>query len=139
MGEKKDVGEQFFGPYVKGDYVENLMVMQNQLMKQVPHDLPKGMDVQLTAGLGIIEETMEYLSAVGRKPWRPIPKSREEQLEEITDILFYYLELVILSGFTWEQICKEYKRKWKVNMERYEKGSKGDYSWDERLKGKEEL
>lgn len=110
-----------------------LLALQQQLQDKAPSELAPGMDAQITAGLGLIEEVLEYLSSIGRKPWRPIPQPENERLEELTDILFYYLEAVNLSGFSWEQIAQEYWRKWQVNMKRYEDGAKGDFSWDKRL------
>ena len=112
--------------------VDELLSLQKVLMEKVPHSLSPKVVRQITAGLGIIEETLEYLNAIGRKPWRPEPLASPFQLEEITDILFYYLELILQSGFTWEQIVEEYRRKHKINLERYERGAKGDYSWDTR-------
>lgn len=109
-----------------------LLVMQKKLMDKVPHDLPDHTVHKITAGIGVIEETLEYLNAIGRKPWRPVPLPKEKQLEELTDIVFFLLELIILSGFSWFEIKQEYEKKWKTNISRYEAGEKGDYSWDDR-------
>jgi len=114
-----------------------LLNLQLQLMDKVPHKVDPKTVYQITAGLGIIEETLEYLNSIGRKPWRAIPQPREEQLEEITDILFYYLELILLSGFSWEEITQEYLRKHAINLKRYEDGAKGDFSWDKRSEKRE--
>ncbi len=84
---------------------------------------------RLISGFGIIEETLEYLDAV-KKGDEP------NQLEEITDILFFYLEQVILSGFTWQQIVSQYVRKHAINLKRYEDAKQGDYSWDRRGEGR---
>ena len=118
--------------------IEDLLGMQKALMEKVPHAIPVNIVDQMTAGLGIMEEAHEYLNAIGRKPWRPRALSEEARLEELADIFFYYLELVLLSGFTWEQVVERYKSKHVENLERYEKGSKGDFSWDDRA-GKGEL
>ncbi len=80
---------------------------------------------KLISGFGVIEETLEYLEASQTD-------DRAHQLEEITDIFFFYLEQVILSGFTWQQIEEEYVRKHAENLERYRKAKEGDYSWDKR-------
>jgi len=84
---------------------------------------------QLISALGVIEETVEYVATL-----RPT-ETREHQLEEITDILFFYLESIILSGFTPEEIEQEYVRKHAVNLERYRRGKEGDYEWDKRGEG----
>ncbi len=115
--------------------MEHLINKQRQLMEEVPHDVTPLTARRMVAGLGVIEEVLEYLNSTGHKPWRPNPLSREDQLEEITDILFFYLELVILGGFSWQEIEEEYVRKHKVNLERYRRAKEGDYGWNHRRKG----
>jgi len=117
--------------------LEKLLGMQKQLMEKVPHNHVIKPEHQglVVAGCGIIEETMEFLNAIGFKSWRPSPLPREAQLEELTDILFFYLELIILSGFSLEQIEQEYKRKHSVNLDRYRRLREGDTSWDKRNEG----
>ena len=80
---------------------------------------------QLISNFGIIEESIEYINTLEET-------SREDQIEELTDILFFYLEQTLLAGFTWEEIQAEYHRKWDVNIKRYEDAEKGDRSWDKR-------
>ncbi|GAI45205.1 unnamed protein product, partial [marine sediment metagenome] len=82
---------------------------------------------RLIASFGVIEETLEYLDCAD--------KDRPHALEEITDILFFYLELVLLGGFTWQEIEEEYVRKHAVNLERYKRAKEGDYGWNKRGKG----
>lgn len=119
--------------------IYELFHMQREIMEKVPgSDMPEEMAHKVTCGLGIMEETMEYLNSIGRKPWRPISLPIEKQLEELSDILHFYLELIIRSGFTWEQVFDAYKKKHRENLKRYEDGKKGDYSWDDRAT-KEEL
>jgi phosphoribosyl-ATP pyrophosphohydrolase len=99
-------------------------------MAMSEHDI-KHYQRQLTSAFGIIEETIEYLDTLLLgKP------DRASRLEELVDILFFWLEELILSGFTWEQVVAEYDRKWKVNMERYSRAEVGDYSWDKRSESK---
>ncbi len=83
---------------------------------------------KLISAFGVVEESLEYLEASQTD-------DKANQLEEITDILFFYLESVILSGFTWQQIEEQYIRKHAVNLERYRKAKEGDYSWDKRGEG----
>lgn len=84
---------------------------------------------RMISAFGIIEESAEYLDSVASK-------NEGDQLEELSDMLFFWMEQLIMSGFTWEQIEKEYARKWAVNMERYRKGKENDFSWDKRHEGK---
>ncbi len=83
---------------------------------------------KLISAFGVIEEVLEYLDC-------PEDKEDAHRLEELTDPLFFYLELVILSGFSWEQIQEQYIRKHAENLERYRKAKEGDYSWDKRMGG----
>ena len=113
---------------------DRLMGMQLELMDKIPHkheikDMHQGLVV---AGFGVIEEVLEYLNTIGFKSWRPLPLTEEEQLEELTDILFFYLEMIILSGFTPDQVERQYHIKHGVNLERYRKAKEGDYGWDKR-------
>jgi len=115
---------------------EGLLNAQQKLLEYIPHGhtITDQATPSVIAGYGIIEETLEYLNSIGFKSWRPIPQPREEQLEELTDILFFYLELVLFSGFTTDEIEKEYKRKWIINVARWQAAKEGDYSWDDRSK-----
>lgn len=81
---------------------------------------------QLVSAYGVIEETLEYVNSLSDG------SGRAHQLEEVVDILFFYMEQMILGGFTWEEIEREYHRKWAVNIKRYEDAKRGDYAWDER-------
>jgi len=112
--------------------LEKLLGMQQELMEKVPHGVSELTARRMVAGLGVIEEVLEYLNSTGHKPWRPNPLSKKDQLEEITDVLFFYLELILLSGFKWDEIEKEYYRKHAENLERYRRAKKGDYGWDKR-------
>lgn len=84
---------------------------------------------QLTSGFGIIEESVEYLNSLRIG-------TRSEQLEELVDILFFFLEQMLLNEFTWPEIIEEYNRKWSINIKRYEDSKAGDYSWDKRAEQK---
>ncbi len=117
--------------------LERLLEMQQDLMDKVPHKVSDLTARRMVTGLGIIEETLEYLNSTGHKPWRPNPLPRPAQLEEITDILFFYLELIILGEFSWQEIEEEYVRKHAENLERYRRAKEGDYGWDKRAEGKE--
>ncbi len=85
-------------------------------------DTPKSR--MLVSTFGSIEESLEFIDAV----WDDQPN----KLEELTDELFFFLEKMALSGFTWEQVVDEYYRKWEVNIKRYQDAEKNDYSWDDR-------
>lgn len=81
---------------------------------------------QLISTFGVIEESIEYANSLRDGSGRP------HRLEEIVDILFFYMEQTLLGEFTWEEIEQEYHRKHAVNIKRYEDAEKGDFSWDKR-------
>lgn len=83
---------------------------------------------QMVSSFGIIEETIEHLEALDKD-------DSDNQLEELTDILFFYLEQMLLSGFSFNQVVEEYHSKWAVNIKRYEDAKAGNYSWDKRSEG----
>jgi len=115
------------------DTMDELFDMQREIMAKVPGgDTPEEMAHKITCGLGIIEETIEYLNSIGRKPWRPQPLMPDRQLEELSDILHFYIESVIRSGFSWDQVVERYRSKHAENLERYERVAQGDFSWDKR-------
>lgn len=113
--------------------MDELFHMQGEIMEKVPD--PKWdleMMHKITCALGTMEEALEYINSIGRKPWRPEPLPPDRQLEELCDILHFFIEQIIRSGFTWGQVVGRYKLKHVENLQRYEKGKAGDYSWDRR-------
>jgi phosphoribosyl-ATP pyrophosphohydrolase len=122
------------GPGIQANYLALVQDRVNILRtdhfskrEEVPNELYAR---QLVSGFGVIEETIEYLnSLVNEEP-------REHRLEELTDVMFFFMEQMILGGFTWEEVEIEYRRKHAVNLKRYEDAAKGDYEWDQRQKGR---
>lgn len=104
----------------------HLIMARHQLCTQPVPELERR---QLISSFGMIEEAAEYMESVEFK-------GVDDRKEELTDVLFFWMEQLIMSGFTWEQIEAEYHRKWAVNMDRYKRGKDGDYSWDKRKEGK---
>ena len=84
---------------------------------------------QLVTMFGIIEEAIEYNDSTTNTR-----KTRADQLEELTDGLFFQLEQIAMSGFSLDEIETEYDRKHAVNLKRYADAKKGDFSWDDRDK-----
>jgi phosphoribosyl-ATP pyrophosphohydrolase len=105
------------------------------LVREFNHNLgestPEFRQRQLISALGAIEESVEYLNTLPNKDYSP-----DDVLEELVDVLFFYMEQVLMSGYSWDQIEEEYHRKWNVNMERYRRAQNGDYGWDKRSEGK---
>jgi hypothetical protein len=97
----------------------------------------------LVSTFGGMEELIEFFNSWG---WRSTvtgwsggasnedlnKKWYADMLEELVDELFFFLERMVLVGFSWSEVVTEYHRKWRENMERYKKAKEGDYSWDKR-------
>lgn len=107
------------------DAVKRFSVMH---MNKPSTVVDKELSRKVISAFGIIEESLEYINAV-------VQNDEPNKLEELTDILFFYLEQIAMSGFTLADIGAEYERKWHVNMKRYEDGKAGEYGWDQRDKG----
>lgn len=86
---------------------------------------------QLVSALGVIEESVEHLNALANKENDP-----DNVLEELVDVLFFWLEQLIMSGYSWEMVENQYYKKWHTNMERYRRAQNNDYDWDKRSEGK---
>ena len=114
--------------------LRQLSDMQKDLMDKMPHGhvIKPEHQASVVAAVGLMEEVHEYINSLGFKSWRPTPQPREEQLEELTDVLFFYLELQILSGFSWHEIIGMYGKKHAINLKRYEDAMRGDFDWDKR-------
>ncbi len=119
---RKDLMEQFLLEVERLEHLSELIPEERSVV--VNPDMSR----LVVSCLGVIEETIEYLVSVNTK-------SRKEQLEEITDILFFFLEMILLGKFTPTEIEMEYERKHAVNLERYKRGKEGDFRWDKRHKG----
>lgn len=115
--------------YYLGQLDDSLRILRTAHITQTSAVImPDELGRKIISAFGVIEEVLEYLASTVDRP-------REEQLEEITDPLFFWLELAILGGFTWAEIEKEYNRKHAVNLERYRRAKEGDYGWNKRGEG----
>ena len=113
--------------------IDELFHMQRVLMDNVPAPhWDESMQHKITCALGSIEEAIEYINSIGRKPWRATPLPPENQLEELVDGLHFLVEQIIRSPFTWDNIMVEYRRKHLINLKRYADVAKGDLSWDDK-------
>ncbi|MDD3493596.1 MAG: hypothetical protein PHZ19_08900 [Candidatus Thermoplasmatota archaeon] len=132
-----------------GDKLDKLGKLHLQFKKQSQNSSDVIGRRLLVSTFGAIEEAIEFYDSwfgsvvddmAEDSPTKKqiLIQDRKDMLEELTDELFFFLERMILVGFTWDEVIQEYHRKWGVNMERYRRGKEGDYSWDDRAK-KEKL
>lgn len=76
--------------------------------------------------LAATHELHELLDEVGWKPWKRAGygrvTSRQRYIEEVTDVLLFTLNLLLLQGVTGDEIAKALERKLQVNRDRQRKG-----------------
>ncbi len=78
----------------------------------------------LEASGGILEEAVEAHKefSVLWKKWEKF--NREAALEELADVFFFLLELLIILEYTPEDFCQAFKNKWEKNIIRIQTGKK---------------
>ena len=67
-----------------------------------------------------VVELSEFMQEINWKPWKNTKKdeNRAKILEELVDVLHFYVELCILMGFDSEEIFHAYEAKMEVNHKR---------------------
>lgn len=77
-----------------------------------------------STAIGAITEAAEVLSVLNTKarPWYDGAMNKDDAkqiiLEEITDVMFYVIEMYALLGVGAEEAYHQYHRKWLINMAR---------------------
>lgn len=111
--------------------LENLADFQRTLMNvlDVPH--VEGLPFYLQpafreAMIGVAQEALETHEAAGAmtKPWKAA--TEDDVKEELIDVLFYWLEGVVVSGLTFKEIETIYLGKYFKNLERVIASSHAD-------------
>jgi phosphoribosyl-ATP pyrophosphohydrolase len=129
-------------------YYNNLSVILGMLPIGSTERVDTVQSRRLVSMLGIIEEAIELNNATtafdiqnnisstctGEDP-DVVAKLREHVIEEQADILFYFLELMILNNISAQELIDMYHKKHAINLKRYADGKKNDYSWDKRSQG----
>lgn len=109
--------------------LERLFYLQRELMKRL--DIPQDEGdplVQnsyvLAACMGLSSEAGEVLQEVNvfSRPWARKPQEEvfARLSREAIDILFYFIELMILMGLDTEDVVALYEEKFAINMKRIE-------------------
>jgi hypothetical protein len=107
------------------DRLDELLTKQRELMRVLGVDEPTDFitsplykDVLIMMG-GEVQEALEPL-CLSTKPWkvRPMAELREHAVEELIDVLFFWLEAANLVGLTSDQIKQRYDEKWSRNLQR---------------------
>jgi len=73
----------------------------------------------ITFTIAMLDEGFEFLHHLNWKPWKnEKPLDKEQALEELIDVLHFWMQLIILLGATPEIVKKIYLIKNKINKER---------------------
>lgn len=104
------------------DSLEQMFVFQKGLMKRL--GVFYSADTVRTLFTAITVEMAEVIQELNWKPWKKTQKkvASGKVLEELVDVLFFYLELCIVLGFSHRDIFEAYKRKLEVNNKRIDTG-----------------
>jgi len=111
------------GDVMKQDKFEVLLEMQKELMsiiKQRTGELATLTDITVA----MMTEVSEWANAHGEfKKWKLNHKyDREHVLEEFVDILFFWLQAMIMQNFTIVDIMRKYMEKYDENVRRQHNG-----------------
>ena len=112
--------------------LELLFQKQKELMEALGIDTEKHIDIYddefMAACIGLASEAMEILDEINiaTRPWagKSIIETRVIVAQEAIDVLFYFIELMILLNIDPKMISVLYMNKWRINMERIAKGKK---------------
>ena len=111
------------GSVIKDDSLSMLVRMQKELMDVIKNrtgTLPSLSDVSLA----MVVEIGEWANVHAEfKKWKLNHEyDRQKALEEFVDILFFWLQAMIMQNFTVLDVIEEYVRKYEVNVRRQESG-----------------
>lgn len=122
-----ELAAQFAKP--KADRLELLLANQQKLMSilgiptvDIRHE--DYLDSPFFKGAidGLVTEAAEVLDGISviSKPWKQIPReeTREHILEEMVDVFFMFLELMIFAGIDADGIVEIYSNKLQYNLTR---------------------
>lgn len=109
--------------------LNELLERQRELMYRLGIDPTKGelvdtgrpSESEVGAAIGIVTEAAEVLDAMDRtkRGWTKYDKAKVDHVkEEMTDVLFFILELAILLGLSGEDLGRLYIEKYNYNMKR---------------------
>lgn len=121
-------------PLPNGDFLKAIFEFQRELMKKYEEIERKSgllqtdeVPVNLDSYAGqarlkdfawrITEELGEAMNCLKMKPWKQTPQitDQDHYREELIDALHFFIELLILSGFTPEDVVGTYLQKANVN------------------------
>lgn len=111
------------------DRLEDLLARQKKLQRVFGNNFEKMTDAdrqQYTKDnvLGLLDEIHEVLREINWKKWKKTekPVSKDKLLEELADALHFYFNLVLVWGFSAEDLYNAYIKKDKIIYNRIEKG-----------------
>jgi NTP pyrophosphatase (non-canonical NTP hydrolase) len=105
------------------DMLESLFSMQTQLMKKYNVQYPVSLHTKdgqfklREMAWYVVEEVGEAMNVLKNRPWTnyQIPIDENHYKEELSDIMHFYIELLIMSGLSAKDMYDLYCRKHAVN------------------------
>lgn len=112
------------------DKLENLFFTQEQFMKQLKIEYPVDLDTWIgqqevrMVMFFLTQEIFEAAEWMKNKPWRQTttPLDKDKFMEEIADVLHFFLELCIIVGLTPDDLVHLYQVKMRENYDRQKRG-----------------
>ena len=114
------------------DKLEQLFEWQKDFMKIIGMgeiekcniDTLKGQEIIRATTFFLTEELYEAMNLLKKKPWRNNPPDTDKNAfkEELIDAFHFFLELMVLSGLTAEDLYHIYFSKMMKNIDRQNKG-----------------
>jgi len=120
----EDLKKKFEG----SDKLEVMFRLQKELAKKygakIPVDLntKEGQEAIRFLAWCVVEELAEAVNVLKNRRWTKteLPVDTDHFYEELSDTLLFFIELLLVAGFTPQKTIDLFMRKWKVNMFRVE-------------------
>ena len=102
--------------------MKTLMDMQTELQDMHKHDwspiCPESTIMHMLWMVGEIGEAIDVIKKMGAKNLTSGTKIREHFVEEMGDVLMYFIDVLQCCGVTYDEFCAVYKKKHEHNMHR---------------------
>lgn len=116
---------------VRDDNIALMLRVQEEFQRMLGNDISdmdprERMDYIRTQVLGLLDEAHEVLGETGWKPWAKSNHINTEAFHsEMVDVWHFFLNLMLVSGMTADDLYKGYMHKQEVNRQRQHDGYDG--------------
>lgn len=112
--------------------INKIFEMQHDLQAKISENCPCSMTTDESIEFirnNVLAATAELHEALDETGWKPWATSRHINRDafksELVDVLKFYMNLMIVTEITWEEIIEGFHKKHKVNFERLVNGYDG--------------